>query len=142
RRDAEVADERRELSKEDERLKRATAQLQQARLRFNGEVQLSRRKLAAGWDHLRERQAELLKRVADLEQREAVLDRRAHELTEESDRRQEFLVRLGQEAQDLEYRVLNSRRKLLEHEKELKQLATASNSCPPKSSAKPDSPRK
>src|SRR5439155_1543971 len=56
RREAEVAEQRRRLEQENERLQQDRAALTQARLRSNGDIELGRRQVQSGWDDLKKEQ--------------------------------------------------------------------------------------
>jgi chromosome segregation ATPase len=117
-REAELTSQRRDLDQEKERLQQEKASLLQARLRLNGDSELGRRRLQEDEENLRRQQAGLQERAGVLDFREKSLDGREKALAVEKRHWEETRSHLQQEAQDLETRVTNWRRKLLDHEQE------------------------
>jgi pSer/pThr/pTyr-binding forkhead associated (FHA) protein len=116
----------RELALAWERLERDKAALVAARLQFNGEVELGRRELQDGWNRLRETQqqweeqrsreeAALRQQAHDLDERQTSLARSEQLLTAERQLWVATRVNLQHEAEGLENRVRNLRRRLQEH---------------------------
>ncbi len=133
RREEELAGERRALEKEAERLEEAKAGITQARLRWNGDYELSRRQLKAAWEQFQrqEQQArerlvrdrtELQERARGFDQREAQVLKAEQDLEEEKRQWQVARLQLDQEAQGLENRIQNQRRKIAEQQQELARL--------------------
>src|SRR5262249_32718124 len=98
-REAEVANQRRALNEESERLRREKAALIQACMKHNGDQELSRRRWQAAWKELRQEQVQLLQRTNALQQRETILERHEREQAEERRHWEEARLRLRQEAQ-------------------------------------------
>jgi chromosome segregation ATPase len=118
-----------QLEKERQRLAHDKEALQQQRLRWNGEHELDRRELQAGWKVLHEEQRQWGERkaqelaqcqsyVAQLEQREANL---ATDQQHWEKKRQT----LKKEAEGLETRIHNQRRRIQEQEQEVVRLNAA-----------------
>src|SRR5439155_17504932 len=105
-----------------ERLQQEKAGLIQLRLRFNAESELSRRSLQVDWQQLRQQQAELLEHASALDQRDAALHAEEQQLAAEKRRWEQVRLQFQQEADGLENRIANSRRKLLDQDQELKRL--------------------
>jgi hypothetical protein len=134
-REQELVDQRGDLEKGAERLRRAVEELTRARLRWNGERELGRRRLrAARWD-LREEQWAWYNRLTrahqQLQEWARRLDRRAAELVRdreelEEQKRQWARTRLHREleAEGLESRIRNQRRKIHDQEQEIVRLET------------------
>jgi pSer/pThr/pTyr-binding forkhead associated (FHA) protein len=136
RREAEVDQERQELAREGDRLQRDREALAQARLRLNGEVELGRRQIGAGWTELRQQRhqfeqraaterAELQQRRRELDHQEADLLALEHDL---ADQRAEWEARrqlIDQETEGLENRIRNQRRRVLDLEQEIARLQQA-----------------
>ncbi|MBL8795534.1 MAG: FHA domain-containing protein [Planctomycetia bacterium] len=135
KREAETIRERRDVEHEREKLQRERGELLQARLRFNGEVELGRRQLHADWETFRQEQDEQQQRWDrehdDLRERSRALNERQQTLAAgerelEADKRdwQQHRLQLEREADGLENRVRNLRRKLGEMEREVAGLET------------------
>ena len=134
-REAELAKQRRDLATESERLRREKTSLTEARLSFNGETELSRRSLQADWQHLRQGDAESVERATALDEREAMLNRQEHELAKAKRHWEQVRLRLEREVEDLENRIVNSRRKLLDQEEQRKRLSDPFNPASSKATA-------
>lgn len=130
RREAELDRRRAAVEKEHARLQEDRQAVRDARLRFNGEAELSRRQLQAEWSMLRQARWQLDEEIrrhrAEVEQRAQVLDRREADLADAEleladlraqaeDRRR----RIDREVEGLENRVRNHRRKVQELEQEI-----------------------
>lgn len=128
---------RREQVLEDRRqeLERYTETLNQERLHFNSEAELSRRSFQEGWDQLRREQgqweerrqreqAELAERAGQLDGREANLAKSEGELTERQRLLEAKRAGLEKEVRGLEARTVNQRLKLEELERDTARLAT------------------
>jgi chromosome segregation ATPase len=135
RREQQVEARSGQLQREAERLHQEHQALRQARLAFNGEMEIGRRQLQAAWDKLRqarqaedERQvqalAELADRQADLERRSAALTEAERNLTDELQQWQIARGELEKESVGLENRVRNYQRKISDHKEELQHLET------------------
>jgi hypothetical protein len=129
RREEELCGRQGELERATERLARERAGFLQERLRWNGEVELGRRQLHAGWDELRDqqrrwqeeegrRQAALQQRQGDLERRTAVLAAGERDLAERWQHWEDTRAYLQREVEGLENRVRNRRRQLAGQEQE------------------------
>jgi hypothetical protein len=133
------------LARERRKVEADRAALNEARLRFNGEAELGRRQLHDGWDELRRAQ----KRWHDEHGRaDADLRRRARELAEgertladEWQRWEETRRNLEAEAEGLESRVRNLRRKVQEQEQEAQRRGAAPPPAPVPAEAAPATPR-
>jgi hypothetical protein len=97
------------------------AALVQAQLRVNGERELGRRQLADAWDQLHQaqgalgdRQAEARHRDRQLDRREADLAQAAATIEQEKQQWQKARLHLEMEAEGLENRIRNQRRKLMD----------------------------
>jgi pSer/pThr/pTyr-binding forkhead associated (FHA) protein len=128
-----LAQRLRELDRAFDRLRQEKAALQQARLAFNGEVEIGRRHLQAAWDKLHEqertaedRQAQALGDLADqqgaLDEREAILADAERDLIAEQQRWQEARLEVEKEVESLDGRVRNYRRKIFDLQEEVNQL--------------------
>jgi hypothetical protein len=149
RRQAEVDAQRLAVEQEAERLQGERAALGQLRLRLNGESELGRRQLDEAWDELyqaqqryadqREReQADLRERQRALDRREAALAQEEGRLAEQQHHWEAARVRLEKEAEALDGRVRNHRRKLQELEQEVGRLEGAlGGPVPPPGAAAP-----
>lgn len=134
RRQAEdLDDQRHELERETGRLQQEKASLTQARLRHNGEIELGRRQLQAGWDKLRQQQeqwqerrvneqAEWQERLRLVEQREQAAAGAERSLAAERQKWDSTRLQRGKEAEGLENRIRNQRRQLLDSEQEVVRL--------------------
>ncbi|MCI0458302.1 MAG: protein kinase [Gemmataceae bacterium] len=129
----ELAAERRKLQKDGERLQHERALLTQARLRFNGEAELGKRQLQADRELLREQQlrwqdqrtreqAELERRARALGERESALADNERALDDDKYSWEKTRALLLREAEGLDTRVRNQRRKILEQQQEIQQL--------------------
>jgi pSer/pThr/pTyr-binding forkhead associated (FHA) protein len=124
-----LAARKRELEKATEQIHHDRAALAQARLRFNGEVELGRRQLQAAWNEL-QHQRTLWQGQRGREQAEAKasrdeLDRRAlaladaeQQLADERLRWEDTRYLMEKELAGLNNRTLNQRRKLLDLDQE------------------------
>jgi hypothetical protein len=129
-RESELETARRHLEDQQARVQEDQNALNRARLWFNGEMELGRRRLQEGWDALHQEQQQWQQAR---EQEQTIQDARDHELTTRTfalhtaarelaeQRRHWEIVRehLEQESEGLEARIANSRRKLLQNENEL-----------------------
>jgi DNA repair exonuclease SbcCD ATPase subunit len=133
RRDQQVEARLNEVQSDAERLQQERQAVRQARLAFNGEMEMGRRQLQAAWAKLRqarraedERQvqavAELADRQADLERRAATLTEAERTLNDELHQWQTARGGLEKESVGLENRVRNYRRKISDHTEELLRL--------------------
>jgi len=131
RREGELAKQQYTLEKDSERLQKERAVLVEARLRFNGEVELGKRQLQAAWDDLRQgqhrwkdqrnlEQAELRRQAEDLCLREETLRDAEEELAEQRQHWEMLRLDLEREVEGLEGRVRNYRRKLLDQRSEVR----------------------
>ncbi|HEV3260449.1 MAG TPA: hypothetical protein VG013_26580 [Gemmataceae bacterium] len=131
-----LAGERRVLEAEYEGLEQEKAAFDKVRLRLNGELELGRRQLQGEWEQLwqaqqqlqetRERdRAELEERARVLGEREIVLGQSERELAEERRHWQAMRLDLQKEAEGLETRIGNQRRKLLQQEADVILLEVA-----------------
>jgi pSer/pThr/pTyr-binding forkhead associated (FHA) protein len=129
-REAEVARRQREFDDEKEKLRVEREQLNQTRLRSNGETELSRRQLKADWEAFREEQrrederiqhehGDLRKRSLALDQRAAALAHTERELEDQRHHCQTMHIQLEREAEGLENRIRNYRAKISDLEKQL-----------------------
>jgi chromosome segregation ATPase len=152
-REAEVARRQREFDDEKEKLRQDREQLNQTRLRSNGETELGRRQLKADWESFREEQrrederiqyehADLRKRSLALDQRAASLAHAERELEDQRHHCQTAHIQLEREAEGLENRIRNYRAKISDLEKQLLDaqikaaaaVPAATESVPPASS--------
>jgi hypothetical protein len=129
-REQDLAAERGQLEKENERLQQEKAALVQARLRFNGEAELGKRQLQADraafqqerlrWQEQRAREAAGLdRRARALGRREAALGDGERLLEDERYRWEKGLILLKRETEGLENRIRNQRRKIGEQQQEI-----------------------
>lgn len=136
RRERQVEDQARALEHAAERLQQDRDGLAQAHLRFNGEVELGRRRIQADRDALAREQCQWADQCARLQTahsqqtralaaREAALADVERELMAEKERWLGGRVRLEQEAEGLENRIRNQRRRLLEQQEEITRVGTA-----------------
>ena len=136
RREEEVAAQWSALAREEERLQGERQRLAQDRLVLNGDVELARRHQQAAWDDLRkvredekarqaEERRELAKRQAALDERELVLADGERGLVAEQQLWQHTRRALEREAEGLDNRVRNFRRKIFDHEQEVRRLEIA-----------------
>ena len=130
---AGVDQQQRRLESETERLRHERTKLDAAWARFNGEAELGRRQLQASWDALRQEKrqwqemrdqetAELDQRSAGQAQREAALLEIQQQLAAERQHWERRRLTLEKEAEGLESRIRNQRRKLLDQEQEAARL--------------------
>lgn len=132
------------LGAERRKLEAERSALHEARLRFNGEVELGRRQLRDGWDELRRAQKQWEERRgredADLRRRGRELAENERVLAEQWQHWEETRRSLETEADGLESRVRNLRRKMQEQEQEARRrgIATAPPAAP---EAAPPPPR-
>jgi hypothetical protein len=118
KREDQVADERRKLEAD------RAAQIE-ARLRFNGEAELGRRQLQDSWDTFYRAQKQWEERraheQAELRRRDRELTEAEYGLTEQWRQWEETRQAQQAEADGLESRIRNLRRKVHEHEQEAQQ---------------------
>lgn len=135
RREQLLKGERANLEREAETLQRDSVELMQAQLRFNGEVELGRRRLQDEWQQLglaqqqwetclNQEQAERGRRLRELDGRAAGLTECEKALSERRRVTEQIHLNLRKEAEGLEARICNQRLKLLEHEKQLSEAAS------------------
>jgi pSer/pThr/pTyr-binding forkhead associated (FHA) protein len=133
RREMELLQQRHELEREGERLRQQRAALAEERLRFHGEVELGRRQLEDARQQLaaacRDRERDLARRQAELNECAQTLDLRAMELTRAEqdlsrrvERWEDARFSRERELEGLENRVRNQRRLLLDQQSELARL--------------------
>jgi hypothetical protein len=126
RREEEVARQQRQIEQDADGLAREKAELVQARLRLNGEVELARRQVQCERDELGRQQrlwqeeegrarADLRERQRQLDGREAVVARAEQELADQWQQWEQTRHDLEKEVEGLQARVRNYRRKLAEH---------------------------
>ncbi|HWG46016.1 MAG TPA: FHA domain-containing protein [Gemmataceae bacterium] len=129
RREQEVAAERGKVERDAVNLQRERVQLTQAQLRFNGEVELGRRKLQDEWQSLglaqqqweaclNQEQAERARRLRELDQRAAALAGTERTLLEQRQHAEQLQLKLRKEAEGLDTRIRNQRLKLQEQAKQ------------------------
>jgi pSer/pThr/pTyr-binding forkhead associated (FHA) protein len=134
-REQELHTERAKIEREAEALQREGVQLMQAQLRFNGEVELGRRRLQEEWqqlglaqqqweDCLNQEQAERAMRLRQLDRRAAGLTAAEEMLAARRRVAEQLHLNLRKEAEGLETRICNQRLKLLQHEKQLSEVAS------------------
>jgi hypothetical protein len=122
--------ERSGLDREAASLRRERVQLTQAHLRFNGEVELERRKLQEEWQQLglaqqqweaclNQEQAERALRLRELDRRAAALTATEQALLGRKQLAEQLHLKLRKEADGLDTRIRNQRQKLLEQDKQL-----------------------
>jgi hypothetical protein len=127
RREAELDRQQADLRCQAGRLEQEWDRLRNEQLRRNGEVELERRRLRAGWDDLRGQQqrwqeqqgrweADLQQRQHDLEQRAAALAAGEHDLAQLYQEWEDTRASLQREIDGLENRARHCRRKLAEAE--------------------------
>jgi hypothetical protein len=128
RREREVMAERSKGERDAANLQRERVQMTQAQLRFNGEVELERRKLQDEWQQLglaqqqwetclNQEQAQRALRLRELDQRAAALAGTERTLTEQRQCAEQLQMKLRKEAEGLEARIRNQRLKLMEQER-------------------------
>ncbi len=131
RRCDELAHAQSHLQKESQRLEQLQNALDQERLRFNGEKELSQRKLKAVRNEVLHQEQRLTEQRRSLEERARALDQKERTLTETKRRETESIERLAMEANGLEQRIQNLRSQLITHEQEVaKSKAHLSQSLP------------
>jgi len=129
RREQELKNQHAHFERETEKLQQERAQLVQAQLRFNSEIELERRRLQEEWQQLglaqqqwetclNQEQAEQARRVRELERRTAEVAAAEQKLAQPRRAAEELQLRLRREAEGLEARICNQRLKLLEYEKQ------------------------
>jgi hypothetical protein len=134
RRETELTRLQRELEQELERVRQDQAALARTQLQVNGERELGRRQVQDAWQQLRQaaqqwrqrrdrEQAELLARRRQGERREVELARAGRELDAQQKLWQRNRLRLQKEAEGLENRIRNYRRKILDQEQEALRLS-------------------
>jgi chromosome segregation ATPase len=128
RREAAVAEQVRALERQREQLHQEQATLADARLRFNGEVELGRRQLQEERDAVRQEQAAVRQRAEELAAREAACAAVEQKLAAE--RRQWEVGRQQREVEagGLERRIGNQRQKIQEQEREVARLEATARS--------------
>lgn len=133
-REKDLKSERAHLQHEMESLQRERVQLMQAQLRFNGEVEIGRRRLQEEWQQLglaqqqwesclNQEQTERSQRLRDLNRRTAEVAATEQKLAEQRRTVEQLHLQLRKESEGLETRICNQRLKLLDHEKQLSVLA-------------------
>jgi len=156
RREQELKSQRAHWERETEKLQRERVQLMQDQLRFNGEVELERRRLQDEWQQLglaqqqweaclNQEQAERERRLRELEHRKAEVIAAEQNLAEQRRAAEELQFQLRKETEGLEARICNQRLKLLEYEKQWSAVASGVASVPrdeaPGTLMQPGSPR-
>jgi pSer/pThr/pTyr-binding forkhead associated (FHA) protein len=127
RREEALAEEGRQLERESIHIREARNALTQAQLKWNGEAELGRRHLQderdrlgteqLAWQEARRREQEALtRREAELDRWETELADLGRRLVVEGRQNQKLRVEREREAEGLENRIRNLRRKLGEHE--------------------------
>lgn len=135
RRQQELEAERAQFERQAEDLQRQRVQLAQGQLRFNGEVELGRRRLQDEWQQLglaqqqweaclNQEQSERTRRLRELDSRAAELTAAERTLSERRRAAEQLHLDLRKESEGLETRVRNQRLKLLEMEKQLSAMAS------------------
>jgi hypothetical protein len=119
RREAALADARRHLQADRDKLKQDQAALQKAQVRYNTELQLSRRQMRVDRERLRTRHKDLHELARTLDQREATLVEVERTLAQEKSHWEADRKHREQEIEGLESRIANQRSKLQELEKEV-----------------------
>ncbi len=133
RREEEIAAEKRRLESDREKLQRERQALHQAQLRFNGDSELGRRQLKAEWDALRQEQTqeeerrqqqhdEARRRTRELDERQTLLSLAEQDLEDQKQQTHEMRLHLEKEAEGLENRIRNYRRKITDLEREAARL--------------------
>jgi pSer/pThr/pTyr-binding forkhead associated (FHA) protein len=132
RREQELQKERAKLERDAEDLQRERVQLTQAKLRFNGEVEVGRRHLQDEWQQLglaqqqweaclNQEQAERAMRLREMERRAATIAEAERAVNEQRQFAEQLQIKLRKETEGLDTRIRNQRLKLLEQEKQLSQ---------------------
>lgn len=130
----ELKSEYAKLERSIELLQRERVQLTQAQLRFNGEIELGRRRLQDEWQQLglaqqqweaclNQEHTERSHRLRELDRRAAGLAATERTLNEHRCRAEQLQLNLRKEAEGLETRIRNQRLKLLEQEKQLSEAS-------------------
>jgi DNA repair exonuclease SbcCD ATPase subunit len=112
------------LQKESQRLEQRRIALDRERLRFNGEKELSQRKLEAVRNEVLHQEQRLMEERRSLEEHVRALDQKERTLTETKRRETDSVQRLSMEANGLEQRVRNLRSQLINDEQELAKSKT------------------
>jgi hypothetical protein len=130
------------LQKESQRLEQLRIALDREHLRFNGQKELSQRKLEAVRNEVLHQEQRLTEERRSLEERARELDQKERTLTETKRRETESVQRLAMEANGLEQRVRNLRSQLIKDEQELAKSKTrwSQSPCVPASVALSASP--
>lgn len=134
RREQALQAERTRLEREADGLQRERVQMMQAQLRFNGEVELGRRKLQDEWQQLglaqqqweaclNQEQAERTMRLRDLDRRAASLAAAERAVHEQRQLGEQCQLKLRKETEGLDTRIRNQRLKLLEQEQQRNALS-------------------
>jgi FHA domain len=138
---AEAAVQKREdrLTAEQHKLEADRTALNEARLRFNGEAELGRRKLQDGWDEFRRAQKQWEERrgreEADYHRRARDLAESERGLAEQWQNWQETRRTLETEAEGLESRVRNLRRKVQDQDAQRRGIVLSPSSVTPTDTA-------
>jgi len=141
-REIALASQRHQLDKEGECLEQQRAELAQQRLRVNGAAELGKRQLQDEWERLRQEQqawkahrqreqAELQQRARALEQGEAAVAQAQRDLAYDQHQWQGLRLLLEREAEGLDARILNQRRKINEQQDEIGRLEAAQRGLRP-----------
>ncbi len=147
RREQELKCHHAELECDAQALQRERVQLVQAQLRFNGEVEVGRRRLQDEWQQLglaqqqwevclNQEQAERTRRLRELHRQASELGVAEQKLSEQRRAAEQLQLQLRKETEGLETRICNQRIKLLELEKQLSEVV----SHRPKESEERDAP--
>lgn len=129
RREDEVAARQREWQRASEALRNDRAAFAQTQLRHNGEHELSRRQLQAGWHELQQarrqwqetrtrEETELQRRRQEIDRRQAAVLEGEQALTEERRAWEEMRAGMEREIEGLNNRIRNQRRKILDQQQE------------------------
>jgi pSer/pThr/pTyr-binding forkhead associated (FHA) protein len=129
RREQELAGERGKLERDAECLQRERVQMTQAQLRFNGEVELGRRKLQDEWQQLglaqqqweaclNQEQTGRAAHLRELDRRAAAVAASEQAAYEQGRHAEELHLKLRKEAEGLDARIRNQRLKLVEQGKQ------------------------
>jgi len=132
-RESALTAQRQQLEKHTEALQRQRGELAQERLRATGDMELGKRHLQDEWAKLRQQQqawnagrrreqAELNQRAAALARGEAAVARAERELAYDRHQWQGLRLLLEREAEGLDARVLNQRRKIVAQQDEITRL--------------------
>jgi pSer/pThr/pTyr-binding forkhead associated (FHA) protein len=122
--EAANAGRQRHLEREEERLRQERATFESARLRLNGEAELTRRQLQKDREHFHQEQEEVRQRARLLDQQAAALAEAEERRLLEQRRWDSTCLDLKCEADGLESRIKNYRRKILDQEQEVHRLET------------------